>query len=162
MRVSSEFTHAGNLFPLILSSFFLAGDLPIPYPQLPKYFPTCFLPKWTEGGGLPRSGGPPPLEPLTLVFGLCPWRPPCPLSPSRYCTEGKRTFSSRLILEKHVQVRHGLPLGDQSPGRGSIVVRGPGARGQVGRGPVLGLWEWELAELQTLNFQRLGWGCQGH
>ncbi|KAF6076375.1 zinc finger protein 687 [Phyllostomus discolor] len=50
--------------------------------------------------------------------------------PCRYCTEGKRTFSSRLILEKHVQVRHGLPLGDQSPGRGSIVVRGPGARGQ--------------------------------
>ncbi|XP_023377581.1 zinc finger protein 687 isoform X1 [Pteropus vampyrus] len=50
--------------------------------------------------------------------------------PCRYCTEGKRTFSSRLILEKHVQVRHGLPLGAQSPGRGSIVVRGPGARAQ--------------------------------
>ncbi|KAM7054525.1 zinc finger protein 687 isoform 1-T2 [Molossus nigricans] len=50
--------------------------------------------------------------------------------PCRYCTEGKRTFSSRLILEKHVQVRHGLPLGDQSPGRGSIVVRGPSARAQ--------------------------------
>lgn len=50
--------------------------------------------------------------------------------PCRYCTEGKRTFSSRLILEKHVQVRHGLPLGDQSPGRGSVVVRGAGARAQ--------------------------------
>ncbi|XP_058862243.1 zinc finger protein 687b [Acipenser ruthenus] len=25
-----------------------------------------------------------------------------------YCTEGKRTFSSRLILEKHVRVRHGI------------------------------------------------------
>lgn len=26
----------------------------------------------------------------------------------RYCTEGKRTFSSRLILEKHIRVQHGL------------------------------------------------------
>ncbi|XP_032320180.1 zinc finger protein 687 isoform X2 [Camelus dromedarius] len=50
--------------------------------------------------------------------------------PCRYCTEGKRTFSSRLILEKHVQVRHGLPLGAQSPGRGSALARGPGARAQ--------------------------------
>uniref|UniRef100_A0A8C2UID6 Zinc finger protein 687 n=1 Tax=Chinchilla lanigera TaxID=34839 RepID=A0A8C2UID6_CHILA len=50
--------------------------------------------------------------------------------PCRYCTEGKRTFSSRLILEKHVQVRHGLPLGPQSPGRGSGLARGPGARAQ--------------------------------
>lgn len=50
--------------------------------------------------------------------------------PCRYCTEGKRTFSSRLILEKHVQVRHGLPLGAQSPSRGSALVRGPGARAQ--------------------------------
>nr|XP_031544812.1 zinc finger protein 687 isoform X2 [Vicugna pacos] len=50
--------------------------------------------------------------------------------PCRYCTEGKRTFSSRLILEKHVQVRHGLPLGAQSPGRGSALPRGPGARAQ--------------------------------
>ncbi|XP_077628755.1 zinc finger protein 687 isoform X2 [Crocuta crocuta] len=50
--------------------------------------------------------------------------------PCRYCTEGKRTFSSRLILEKHVQVRHGLPLGAQSPGRGSTLARGPGARAQ--------------------------------
>lgn len=56
--------------------------------------------------------------------------------PCRYCTEGKRTFSSRLILEKHVQVRHGLPLGAQSPGsgRGSVLARGPGARAQ-GPGP---------------------------
>uniref|UniRef100_A0A8C5L9C0 Zinc finger protein 687 n=1 Tax=Jaculus jaculus TaxID=51337 RepID=A0A8C5L9C0_JACJA len=52
---------------------------------------------------------------------------PCRL----YCTEGKRTFSSRLILEKHVQVRHGLPLGAQSPpGRGSTLTRGPGTRAQ--------------------------------
>ncbi|XP_037681935.1 zinc finger protein 687 isoform X2 [Choloepus didactylus] len=50
--------------------------------------------------------------------------------PCRYCTEGKRTFSSRLILEKHVQVRHGLQLGAQSPGRGSALARGPGARAQ--------------------------------
>ncbi|XP_003409516.2 zinc finger protein 687 isoform X1 [Loxodonta africana] len=50
--------------------------------------------------------------------------------PCRYCTEGKRTFSSRLILEKHVQVRHGLQLGAQSPGRGSALSRGPGARAQ--------------------------------
>ncbi|KAM5256276.1 zinc finger protein 687 [Ctenodactylus gundi] len=50
--------------------------------------------------------------------------------PCRYCTEGKRTFSSRLILEKHVQVRHGLPLGAQSPGRGSTLARGPGGRAQ--------------------------------
>ncbi|XP_069074457.1 zinc finger protein 687 isoform X1 [Pleurodeles waltl] len=28
--------------------------------------------------------------------------------PCRYCTEGKRTFSSRLILEKHIEVRHGI------------------------------------------------------
>ncbi|KAM4860455.1 zinc finger protein 687 isoform 2-T2 [Thomomys bottae] len=47
--------------------------------------------------------------------------------PCRYCTEGKRTFSSRLILEKHVQVRHGLPLGVQS---GSTMARGSGARAQ--------------------------------
>ncbi|XP_012514218.1 PREDICTED: zinc finger protein 687 [Propithecus coquereli] len=50
--------------------------------------------------------------------------------PCRYCTEGKRTFSSRLILEKHVQVRHGLQLGPQSPGRGNALARGPGARAQ--------------------------------
>lgn len=50
--------------------------------------------------------------------------------PCRYCTEGKRTFSSRLILEKHVQVRHGLQLGAQSPGRGNALARGPGARAQ--------------------------------
>ncbi|XP_023657160.1 zinc finger protein 687a isoform X1 [Paramormyrops kingsleyae] len=30
-----------------------------------------------------------------------------------YCTEGKRTFSSRLILEKHVRVQHGLTPQDQ-------------------------------------------------
>lgn len=69
-----------------------------------------------------------------MVFGLCPGAHP-PALPFRYCTEGKRTFSSRLILEKHVQVRHGLPLGAQSPGRGSALARGPGARAQVGGGP---------------------------
>uniref|UniRef100_A0A8C9G940 Zinc finger protein 687 n=1 Tax=Pavo cristatus TaxID=9049 RepID=A0A8C9G940_PAVCR len=31
--------------------------------------------------------------------------------PCRFCTEGKRTFSSRLILEKHIQVRHGIKSG---------------------------------------------------
>nr|XP_015006529.1 zinc finger protein 687 isoform X2 [Macaca mulatta] len=50
--------------------------------------------------------------------------------PCRYCTEGKRTFSSRLILEKHVQVRHGLQLGAQSPGRGTTLARGSSARAQ--------------------------------
>lgn len=50
--------------------------------------------------------------------------------PCRYCTEGKRTFSSRLILEKHVQVRHGLPLGTQSSGRGGSLARGSGGRAQ--------------------------------
>ncbi|XP_069506351.1 zinc finger protein 687 [Ambystoma mexicanum] len=30
--------------------------------------------------------------------------------PCRYCTEGKRTFSSRVILEKHIQVRHGIKV----------------------------------------------------
>ncbi|KAI2519062.1 ZNF687 isoform 7, partial [Pan troglodytes] len=41
-----------------------------------------------------------------------------------------RTFSSRLILEKHVQVRHGLQLGAQSPGRGTTLARGSSARAQ--------------------------------
>ncbi|KAG8431637.1 hypothetical protein GDO86_017857 [Hymenochirus boettgeri] len=34
--------------------------------------------------------------------------------PCRFCTEGKRTFSSRLILEKHIEVRHGIKLTDLS------------------------------------------------
>uniref|UniRef100_A0A8D2IUX6 Zinc finger protein 687 n=1 Tax=Varanus komodoensis TaxID=61221 RepID=A0A8D2IUX6_VARKO len=34
--------------------------------------------------------------------------------PCRYCTEGKRTFSSRLILEKHIQVRHGIKVTDET------------------------------------------------
>lgn len=50
--------------------------------------------------------------------------------PCRYCTEGKRTFSSRLILEKHVQVRHGLPLGAQTLGRGVALTQGTGTRAQ--------------------------------
>ncbi|XP_020860667.1 zinc finger protein 687 isoform X2 [Phascolarctos cinereus] len=48
--------------------------------------------------------------------------------PCRYCTEGKRTFSSRLILEKHVQVRHRLRLGAQSPSLAAGLARG-GAQG---------------------------------
>ncbi|XP_043856128.1 zinc finger protein 687 isoform X3 [Dromiciops gliroides] len=44
--------------------------------------------------------------------------------PCRYCTEGKRTFSSRLILEKHVQVRHRLRLGAQSPSLAGGLARG--------------------------------------
>ncbi|KAM9006408.1 zinc finger protein 687 isoform X4 [Sarcophilus harrisii] len=44
--------------------------------------------------------------------------------PCRYCTEGKRTFSSRLILEKHVQVRHRLRLGAQSPSLAGTLARG--------------------------------------
>ncbi|KAL4646685.1 zinc finger protein 687-like [Arapaima gigas] len=31
----------------------------------------------------------------------------------QFCTEGKRTFSSRLILEKHIQVQHGIRARDQ-------------------------------------------------
>uniref|UniRef100_A0A8V5GPH4 Uncharacterized protein n=1 Tax=Melopsittacus undulatus TaxID=13146 RepID=A0A8V5GPH4_MELUD len=55
--------------------------------------------------------------------------------PCRYCTEGKRTFSSRLILEKHIQVRHGIKVTDQAKsqevviariGTGTMQVRGPG------------------------------------
>ncbi|XP_072500901.1 zinc finger protein 687 isoform X4 [Notamacropus eugenii] len=48
--------------------------------------------------------------------------------PCRYCTEGKRTFSSRLILEKHIQVRHRLRLGPQSPSLAAGLARG-GAQG---------------------------------
>ncbi|XP_036622451.1 zinc finger protein 687 isoform X3 [Trichosurus vulpecula] len=44
--------------------------------------------------------------------------------PCRYCTEGKRTFSSRLILEKHIQVRHRLRLGSQSPSLAAGLARG--------------------------------------
>ncbi|XP_053330747.1 zinc finger protein 687 [Spea bombifrons] len=43
--------------------------------------------------------------------------------PCRYCTEGKRTFSSRLILEKHIQVRHGIKVTDQARSQEVLVSR---------------------------------------
>ncbi|XP_068108576.1 zinc finger protein 687 [Hyperolius riggenbachi] len=43
--------------------------------------------------------------------------------PCRYCTEGKRTFSSRLILEKHIQVRHGIKVTDQTRSQEVLVAR---------------------------------------
>lgn len=48
--------------------------------------------------------------------------------PHRFCTEGKRTFSSRLILEKHIQVRHGIKVTDQTKSQEVIIARiGAGA-----------------------------------
>ncbi|XP_057245132.1 zinc finger protein 687-like [Malurus melanocephalus] len=46
----------------------------------------------------------------------------------RYCTEGKRTFSSRLILEKHIQVRHGIKVPEQMRSQEVVIAR-------VGSGP---------------------------
>ncbi|KAM4690782.1 zinc finger protein 687 [Rhinophrynus dorsalis] len=43
--------------------------------------------------------------------------------PCRHCTEGKRTFSSRLILEKHIQVRHGIKVTDQTRSQEVLVSR---------------------------------------
>ncbi|XP_019334512.1 zinc finger protein 687 [Alligator mississippiensis] len=43
--------------------------------------------------------------------------------PCRYCTEGKRTFSSRLILEKHIQVRHGIKVTDQTRSQEVVIAR---------------------------------------
>jgi hypothetical protein len=132
MRESSEFTHAGNSCSLFSSSFHLAGNPPSH--QVPK---SIFLPAFCLR--VPKVEAFPLLWQLSsqglwaLTFELCFWCHPAHSSPSRYCTEGKRTFSSRLILEKHVQVRHGLPLGTQSsPGRGNTLTRGSGARAQVG------------------------------
>uniref|UniRef100_A0A8D0KY65 Zinc finger protein 687 n=1 Tax=Strix occidentalis caurina TaxID=311401 RepID=A0A8D0KY65_STROC len=48
--------------------------------------------------------------------------------PCRYCTEGKRTFSSRLILEKHIQVRHGIKVTDQTKSQEVVIAR-------IGTGP---------------------------
>ncbi|NXB46150.1 ZN687 protein, partial [Leucopsar rothschildi] len=45
--------------------------------------------------------------------------------PCRYCTEGKRTFSSRLILEKHIQVRHGIKGSDPARSQEVVIARGP-------------------------------------
>ncbi|XP_040267803.1 zinc finger protein 687 [Bufo bufo] len=50
--------------------------------------------------------------------------------PCRYCTEGKRTFSSRLILEKHIQVRHGIKVTDQARSQEVLVPRN-GSKSQV-------------------------------
>ncbi|XP_069807529.1 zinc finger protein 687 isoform X1 [Dendropsophus ebraccatus] len=50
--------------------------------------------------------------------------------PCRYCTEGKRTFSSRLILEKHIQVRHGIKVTDQTRSQEVLVARN-GSKTQV-------------------------------
>nr|XP_033780534.1 zinc finger protein 687 [Geotrypetes seraphini] len=46
--------------------------------------------------------------------------------PCKYCTEGKRTFSSRLILEKHIQVRHGIKGPDQAKSEEVLVTRNGG------------------------------------
>ncbi|KAM3824838.1 zinc finger protein 687 isoform 2-T2 [Vipera latastei] len=43
--------------------------------------------------------------------------------PCRYCTEGKRTFSSRLILEKHIQVRHGIQVTDANRSQEVLATR---------------------------------------
>ncbi|XP_025027118.1 zinc finger protein 687 isoform X1 [Python bivittatus] len=43
--------------------------------------------------------------------------------PCRYCTEGKRTFSSRLILEKHIQVRHGIKVTDANRSQEVLATR---------------------------------------
>uniref|UniRef100_A0ACB8G775 Uncharacterized protein n=1 Tax=Sphaerodactylus townsendi TaxID=933632 RepID=A0ACB8G775_9SAUR len=43
--------------------------------------------------------------------------------PCRYCTEGKRTFSSRLILEKHIQVRHGIKVTDETRSQEVLITR---------------------------------------
>uniref|UniRef100_A0A8C9LG27 Zinc finger protein 687 n=1 Tax=Pavo cristatus TaxID=9049 RepID=A0A8C9LG27_PAVCR len=57
--------------------------------------------------------------------------------PCRFCTEGKRTFSSRLILEKHIQVRHGIKVTDQTKSQEVIIARiGAGA---VQVRPLLGI-----------------------
>ncbi|NXK70648.1 ZN687 protein, partial [Sylvietta virens] len=51
--------------------------------------------------------------------------------PCRYCTEGKRTFSSRLILEKHIQVRHGIKATDPACSQEVVIARVPAGSGQV-------------------------------
>lgn len=51
--------------------------------------------------------------------------------PCRYCTEGKRTFSSRLILEKHIQVRHGIKVTDPAKSQEVVIAR-------LGSGPAQG------------------------
>ncbi|KAJ8386471.1 hypothetical protein AAFF_G00169410 [Aldrovandia affinis] len=53
-----------------------------------------------------------------------------------HCTEGKRTFSSRLILEKHIRVRHGIRSRDQGArpprdGQAPVQTRKRGAPGRL-------------------------------
>ncbi|XP_072839969.2 zinc finger protein 687 [Pogona vitticeps] len=43
--------------------------------------------------------------------------------PCRYCTEGKRTFSSHRILEKHIQVRHGITMTDETQSQEVLAAR---------------------------------------
>lgn len=105
---------------------------------------------WGWGGSAPRGGGGlgtgGPLHGLHVgggwgTSGLCPLGAvgerhtlgspgaahPHP-APHRFCTEGKRTFSSRLILEKHIQVRHGIKVTDQTKSQEVIIARiGAGA-----------------------------------
>ncbi|CAI5798514.1 finger 687 [Podarcis lilfordi] len=53
--------------------------------------------------------------------------------PCRYCTEGKRTFSSRLILEKHIEVRHGIKVTDETRSQEVLITR-MGARNSQASG----------------------------
>lgn len=57
---------------------------------------------------------------------------PVPPGCSRYCTEGKRTFSSRLILEKHIQVRHGIKVTDPAKSQEVVIARIGAGPAQVG------------------------------
>lgn len=125
MRESREFTHAGNpdSFPLPTCWMTLPPRVPV----------TCSCLRDPKVEASVCSGS---LLSGAVGCGLFLLCYPARFTSARYCTEGKRTFSSRLILEKHVQVRHGLPLGTQSPsGRGGTLVRGSGGRSQVRRGP---------------------------
>lgn len=63
------------------------------------------------------------------------------LRPPRFCTEGKRTFSSRLILEKHIQVRHGIKVTDQPKSQEVVISRIGAGHAQVpARGGPAGAW----------------------
>ncbi|XP_010216962.1 PREDICTED: LOW QUALITY PROTEIN: zinc finger protein 687 [Tinamus guttatus] len=67
--------------------------------------------------------------------------------PCRYCTEGKRTFSSRLILEKHIQVRHGIKVTDQTKSQEVVIAR-------IGTGPAQQRAESGLAALPSGRVKR--------
>uniref|UniRef100_A0A8D0G3Q6 C2H2-type domain-containing protein n=1 Tax=Sphenodon punctatus TaxID=8508 RepID=A0A8D0G3Q6_SPHPU len=62
-------------------------------------------------------------SPSTAAGHCVQHRADSPSSPPRYCTEGKRTFSSRLILEKHIQVRHGIKVTDQTRSQEVVIAR---------------------------------------